>query len=1536
MKLGPTDPREADANALGVRRADEGAVAPRQADANESAPSGAAGSALNGATLAAIGFHPAVRTWFERNFEKPSEPQLAGWPEIQERRSTLIAAPTGSGKTLAAFMAAIDDLVRQGTQGTLSDGVQVLYVSPLKALSNDIDKNLREPLGGIAETLSELGYPEVEIRSVVRTGDTPAKDRTRLLKKPPHILVTTPESLYVLLTSQGGRDVLRGVRTVIVDEIHALVASKRGAHLALSLERLEALTEAPLTRVGLSATQRPIEAVGRFLVGERAQPAIIDCGHKRELRLSIEMPKSPLDAVMSHEVWSEIYDRVAELIERNNTTLVFVGNRRMAERLCRHLGERVGEDAVAAHHGSLSKERRLDAEQRLKAGALKALVATASLELGIDVGSVDLVCQIGSARSIAQLLQRVGRSGHHARGIPDGRLFPLSRNDLVECVALLHCVRNDQLDATCVVGAALDILSQQIVAAAANEDFHEQELLALIRRAHPYRELSRAQFEGVLQMLAEGFDPRRGSRRALIRWDRVTGMVSGRKAARLVALTSGGAIADNADYRVVLEPDDVHVGSVHEDFAIEAMAGDIFQLGNASWQILKVETGLVRVADAKGQPPTIPFWLGEAPSRSDELSVAVSELRAAASEKLSTLDEAANRRTLEWLTSEPGVPQEAAEQLLEYFSAALSALGTLPTRENIVMERFFDEASNTHLVIHSPYGARVNRAWGLSLRKRFCRSFNFELQAAASEDAIILSLGPTHSFDLDEVRRFLNSKTAESVLVQALLDAPMFEIRWRHNTTRALATPRQRGGKKVPPFLLRIQADDLLSTAFPDQQACLENIAGDREIPDHPLVQQTIGDCLTEAMDAAAFVGLLERLERGEVTITHRDLTEPSALSHEILNANPYAFLDPAPLEERRTQAVMTRRAFGGAKADELGALDESAIERVREEAWPEFRSADELSDALTLAGFMVPNEARHAGRDAAERWMTELCGSKRGTRVRLSESGECLWVSAARLSQFRSAFPRIIEEPTLELPEALSESIDADTALVEIVRARLESSGPVTRAQLAAPLSGAADSTLERRIDAALLALQGEGVVMRGHFSPDAQGTDEQWCERGLLARIHRYTLDRLRKEIEPVTSAALMRFLARWQHLDEDSRLSGPNSLSVVLGQLEGYRAAAGAWESALLPSRLKDYEPTWLDQRCLSGQTVWGRLPSSSPGKTGQNKNLSNKASRSLSSTPLVICERSSWPWLGAERANGDLDDLSPNARGLVSLLKQRGACFFHDLQTVVSTRAELELALSELVARGLVTSDSFSGVRALLATNKQRNSRRRLGRKLTPSGLESAGRWALLLPPESLRSSEPDVETPSDASARDVERDGVTIAAWARVLLRRYGVVFRALLNREHAPPWRELLREFRRLEARGEVRGGRFVQRHAGEQFALPEAVPMLRKVRNASSEPRELVLSACDPLNLLGSVLPGEKVTAVASNRLLLRDGSVVAALEGGSLRSFVELDATEQARVERLLKRGPNAPARSPIVGLRNRARARRDSDQADVSPPN
>ncbi len=1384
-------------------------------------------------------FHPAVSAWFERALDEPTPPQIEGWPAIRQGQHTLIAAPTGSGKTLAAFLCAIDDLVKRDLEGGLTDQVHVLYVSPLKALSNDIEKNLQQPLAGIQAELERLGHPPVEIRTAVRTGDTKASARTRMTKKPPHIFVTTPESLYILLTSEGGRRMLKQTRTVIVDEIHALVRDKRGSHLSLSLERLEALTEQPLTRIGLSATQRPIDTVANFLIGGSETPCtIVDVGHQRELDIAIEIPSSPLETVMSGEVWEEIYERVAGLVEAHKTTLIFVNTRRLAERVTRDLADRVGKDAITSHHGSLAREHRLDAEKRLKAGELRALVATASLELGIDIGDVDLVCQIGSPHSVATFLQRVGRSGHWHGGLPKGRLFPLSRDDLVECTALFRCVRRGELDQVCIPEAPLDILAQQVVASlAATEQWREDELFTLVRRAYPYRNLAREDFEAVLCMLAEGFATQRGRRGAYVHRDEVNGVLRPRRNARLSAITSGGAIPDNFDYEVRLEPEGMRIGSVNEDWAIESMPGDIFQLGNASYSILRVEPGVVRVGDAKGLPPTIPFWLGEAPARSDLLSISVNALRQGVHARLDSLED-----TRIWLEQEAGIDAGPARQVAGYLIAAAKALGTMPTQETIVLERFFDETGAMHLVVHSPFGSRINRAWGLSLRKRFCRSFNVELQAAATEDAIVLSLGPMHSFPLDDVFGFLRSQSIRDVLIQALLDAPMFQTRWRWNATRALAILRFRGGKKVPPRFQRMHADDLLALCFPDQVACLENVAGDREIPDHPLVRQTIGDCLTEAMDINGIEALLERLEAGGLELVARDVTEPSPLAQEILNAKPYAFLDDAPLEERRTQAVMSRRWLDPGQASDIGALDADAIDRVQNEAHPDPRDPDELHDALVLHGSLNAAE----GSEWREHF-DRLLETGRATRVHIADT--CLWVAAERLTMIRAALPTARVEQALQVPDRYqAQKWDQGAALVELVRGRLEAAGPTTASEVASFLGAEVPD-----VDAALAALENEGFVLQGHFRPGA--TQKEWCERRLLARIHRYTLQRLRKEIEAVSAADFLRFILRWQHAGPDSRMDGPEGLAAIVEQLHGFEAGAGAWEPDLLPVRMQGYDPAWLDSLCLAGRVTWSRR---SPAAEG-------KSAGPIRTTPISILVREH----AASWCNGRTHaQLSSNAERVVAFLTERGASFFGDIVSGTGLlTTQTEEALGELVSQGLVTADGFTGLRALLVPESRRRPRRGGG---TRYGMESAGRWTLL----------PTEET-------DVDLESI---AWT--LLRRWGVVFRRLMDKEsNLPPWRDLLRAFRTLEARGLIRGGRFVAGFAGEQYALPEAVGALRKARRQPKQGVLISVSAADPLNLVGVVTPDARVAAVPKNRILYRDGIPIAVREGGEVRFLQEQD---------------------------------------------
>src|SRR6059036_711332 len=1410
------------------------------------------------------GFHPVIERWFGSRFREPTEPQRRAWPLIGAGQNALIAAPTGSGKTFAAFLAAIDTLLRQGLDGTLGDETQVVYVSPLKALSNDVQKNLAEPLAEIRRTLEALCLPDVDIRTLVRTGDTPAPERQQMVKRPPHVLVTTPESLYLILTSERARDMLRTVRTVIVDEIHAVARDKRGSHLALSLERLEHLAGRRLQRVGLSATQKPIEDIAAFLAGTRhptPDTCIIDSGHARTLDLALEIPSSPLEAVMAAEVWEEIYERLVQLILEHRTTLVFVNTRRLAERLTLHLSERLGADQVTSHHGSLSKEKRLDAETRLKEGKLKALVATASLELGIDIGAVDLVCQIGSTRSIATLLQRVGRSGHHLAAVPKGRLFPPSRDELIECAALVRAAQERRLDRLIIPAHPLDILAQQIVAAVACEEWQEDGLFDLVRGAYPYRDVSRKDFDAVVQMLADGFTTRRGRRGAYLHYDGVNRRLRARRGARLAALTSGGAIPDIGDYRVILDPTETFVGTLNEDFAIESMPGDIFQLGNTSYLISKVESGQVRVVDAHGQPPSIPFWLGEAPARTPELSEEVSRLRQDIADRLGDPPGA-----IAWLVGAvPGLPEAAARQMVEYLDAAQRILGVIPTQQTLVLERFFDEAGGMQLVLHAPFGSRVNRAWGLALRKRFCRSFNFELQAAATEDAIVLSLGPQHSFPLDDVFQYLKPATAEHLLVQAMLDAPVFGTRWRWNATRALAVLRFRGGRKVPTPLQRMEAEDLVAAVFPDQLACPENLVGDREIPDHPLVNQTIADCLLEAMDFPGLKRVLEGMEAGRFTLVARDTTEPSPLAHE----------------------VITRRGLDVKTAEELGRLDQAAIERVKDEAWPEIGSSDELHDALLVMGAIPSAEC---GVRNAE-WRGHFEELVKVGRAGMLQAGSGLWVAAERLPMLEAAFPGARCEPALSVPERDRAKVwTREDALRELVRGWLEAVGPTTAAEVARSLGVAVGD-----VDFALGALEHEGFVLRGRFTPGV--AELEWCERRLLARIHRYTLDRLSQEIEPVTAADFMRFLLRWQRVAPDARAEGPEGLGAVLELLDGYEVPAGAWEADVLPARLGEYDPLWLDGLCLSGEIAWGRL---SPAASSNGHK-----SGPIRTTPIALFRRERgavWRSLTVQPDPASLP-LSHSARAALEALDQRGASFFGDLVNATGLlRTEVEKGLGELVAWGLVSSDSFAGLRALLVPSDRRRpigGFRRRGH-IAPFGVETAGRWSRV------RAAAP---LPEEAVAEAV--------AWQ--LLRRYGVVFRRLVTRETLlTPWRDILRVYRRLEARGEIRGGRFVGGFSGEQYALAEAVGLLRSVRREEPRGELVAVSGADPLNLVGIVTPGDVVAGVATNRILYRDGIPVALKEGAGSgeRYLAEVTPDERERLKSALVRGRVAPLVRTYLG--------------------
>ncbi len=1448
--------------------------------------------------------HPLVADWFLAKFGSPTEPQEQGWPEILAGRTTLISAPTGSGKTLAAFLICIDRLVRKALDGGLHDRTEVLYVSPLKALGNDIQKNLDGPLSEITALAAQRGLLMGEIRTAVRTGDTLTKERREMLRRPPHILVTTPESLYILLTADSSRAILHDVETVIVDEIHAVADDKRGAHLAISLERLDLLAGAPLrpsfglsgeskqpTRIGLSATQKPIEVVAHFLTGNgRPAPAIVNIGHRRTMDLAVEVPASELGPITTNEMWGEIYDRIAELARQHRSTLVFVNTRRLAERVAFHLSERLGEEQVAAHHGSLARKLRLAAERKLKNGEINALVATASLELGIDVGFVDLVCHINSPRSIAVTLQRFGRSGHWRGAVPKGRFFATTRDDLVECAATIRSIKHGDLDRLEVPLAPLDILGQQIVAMCCCEDWDEDALFETMRRAYPYRDLTRADYDRILEMLAQGIAARRGRYGAYLFRDQVNRRLRSRRGSRLAAITSGGAIPETALYSVVAQPDEIVLGTLDEDFAVESNAGDIMLLGNTSWRITRVEskTGRVLVEDAHGAPPSIPFWRGEAPGRTVELSHNVAELRRQLSAMLpntaplavpgnsdALADEDAKRKTrlrgigsspevqsaVAWLKEECGLDEPGAEQLVEYIVTGRAVLGEVPTQQTIIAERFFDEGGGMQLILHAPFGARVNKAWGLALRKRFCRSFNFELQASATDDGLNISLAEQHSFPLGDVFYFLQLETFREILEQAALASPIFKTRWRWDANRSLALLRFQGGKKVPPQIQRIRSDDLLASVFPDVAACFENIEGDIRIPDHPLIDEVMKDVLTEAMDIEGLRHVLTGLRDGSIRTLAVDTPVPSQFAHEILNANPYAFLDDAPLEERRARAVQLRRMLPEAVLDEVGRLDQEAIAQVRDQARPEVRDADELHDALQTLIALPEDLADDDWRRAALRWapfLPELLESWRV--VRAAVGGRSYYVASERASDCALIFPDAQFE--VAPPELPSRSASREDALLSMVNGWMMHSGPTTSAALSYLLGlGAAE------VEQALLRLEAAGSVLRGNFAGNAGGSDPQnceWCERRLLARIHHLTVATLRKQVEPLTAAQYMRWLLRWQHVAPQSQTAGERGLQEIVRQLQGFEIPANAWERSVLAARVSSYDPSHLDQLCLTGAVGWGRL--SPHPATLEDAGETRRRVVPTSVAPITFFVRDDADWMQPRSPESDQRQeqlLSLPARAVLDLLRRRGASFFADIvRGTDKPKAEVETALWELVAAGMVTADGFQNLRSLIGPRSTSNGIRKVSRPRN-----TGGRWALLY-----------TDPPADRHK--------TVEATCWMLLRRYGVVFREVLAREsNLPKWRELLIAFRRLEDRGEMRGGRFVNGFVGEQFALPEAVESLRAMRNLQPTGETVTISAADPLNLVGIIVPGERVPAISGRFVSFCDGVPVGAAPSAMLR---------------------------------------------------
>jgi ATP-dependent Lhr-like helicase len=1498
--------------------------------------------------------HPVVQEWFLTKFGSPTEPQIAGWPAILRGEPTLISAPTGSGKTLAAFLVCIDKLLRLALEGNLTAQTHVVYVSPLKALSNDVQKNLDAPLAEIQQLAMQRGYMCPEIRTGVRTGDTLTKDRVAMLKHPPHILVTTPESLYLLLTAGKSRQNLTQVKTVIVDEIHAIADDKRGAHLALSLERLDALvcgenhlaagamltgsTEPP-QRIGLSATQNPIELVADFLTGidpQRAPATIIQVGQRRTLDLALEVPSAELGAVTSIAMWEEIYDKLAALALQHRSTLVFVNTRKLVEKISFELANRIGEEAVAAHHGSLSRTLRLDAEQRLKNGEIRILIATASLELGIDIGTVDLVCQIATTRSVSTAMQRVGRAGHWRGATPKGRFFATTRDDLMEQAALLRKMVAGELDRLEVPELPVDVLMQQIVAAVGAESWDEAALFHVLRRAYPYRNLTREQYDELLALLHNGIESSRGRYGAYLLRDRVQGHLHARRGARMIAIANGGAIPDTSIFAVMLQPENVQIATLDEHFAVDSSPGDVILLGNTSWRVQRVDPqGKVLVEDAHGAAPSIPFWEGEAPQRTDVLSDAVSDLRDEIDERTGNVrpshlgslrlasdpptardaddigwQHAEVAATVAWLKRECFVCDSAALQLIAYIVNGRAVLGAVPTKTTIIAERFFDEGGGQQLILHAPFGGRINKAWGLALRKRFCRGFNFELQAAATDNGINISLAEQHSFPLADVFRFLTQNTVRELLEQAAIPSPLFKNRWRWAAGRSLQLLRTSKGKRVAPQIQRMRSEDLLASVFPHASACPETLAGDIEIPDHPLVREVMKDTLTEAMDLDGLLDVLRGIESGEIRCLAVDTPIPSQFAHELINAMPYAYLDDAGTEERRARASSTRRALPDSAPDATSLLDQAAIDTVREQLWPDVRDEHELHDLLLSLIALPLDFLASAGN--SQHWplfFDRLTQHGRASVVELD--GEPAWIATERLPEaallwpsFAPALNSVISTEAKQL-HRLAERRDpcilageAPTraaATLTLAQGWLQLLGPTTAERLGA-ITHLSPSALHQ----AFLAMELQGIAMRGVFEHPQPAADQhyaiEWCERRILQRIHRLTLGTLRRQVEPVTPAVFMRWLLDWQHIAPGTQRSGEDAVLAALEQLEGFEAPASEWERTLLPARVAHYDPRWLDNLCLSGVVGWGRI-SPHPAwflATGE----APRRVIPTSAAPITFYLRESSEWLHHALAAKSVDatvlaqSLSAEAQQIRALLQTNGAAFTADLQRLSGlTKQQTTTALWELATAGLAAADGFDQLRAMMDPRRKSTA----AEPAPASGLRkpratrtTVGRWSLfapeiVVPPDivilsgakDLLSSRTTETAIAAARANDIALD-----AHARILLLRYGVLFRELLAREsNAPKWRDLLPILRRLEARGEVRGGRFVSGAFGEQYALPEAVDALRAARRESSaraEEEPIAVAAADPLNLAGILVPGERVPAVPGREVRFRNGAVV------------------------------------------------------------
>jgi ATP-dependent Lhr-like helicase len=1346
-------------------------------------------------------FLPFVERWFATTFREPTPPQRDGWAAIASGRDTLIVAPTGSGKTLAAFLWALDHLHRLGLEGRLEDRVYVVYVSPLRALNNDIEKNLREPLAGIRAAAAADGLALPEVRIAVRTGDTLAAARQAMTRRPPHVLITTPESLYILLTSQGFRPALAAARFVIVDEVHALMASKRGAHLALSLERLQALVAGGQPgprpqRIGCSATVRPVEDAATFLTGATARdPVVIDAGFSRDLDLQVVSPVDDFLTATSDTVWDAALQQIAELVQAHRTTLVFAQSRRAAERLARDLNDRVPDDAgapaegaaatgrkVAAHHGSLSRRARLEAENRLKAGELRALVATSSLELGIDVGAIDLVVQVQSPRNVAAALQRVGRAGHLLSRTSKGRIVVTKGEELVEAAAVVRTVRERSLDRIAMPQAPLDVLAQQIVAAVAAESLEIDVLHARFRQAAPYRDLSRETFLAVVRSIAEPLPREVRGVAPRILWDRVNDRLHARRGSRFLALTAGGTIPDAGLYDVYVAETDLKVGTLDEEFVTESLPGDVFLLGSHAWRIAKVRADRVLVEDAQGMSPTIPFWKGEHPSRSWDLGLAVGRLRRDAADRLDTPDFAA------WAARECGCDARAAAAMRSWLVKAGEVLQGVADDQGIVVESFADEMGGRHAMIHSVFGMRINGAWGMALREQVRRRFGLLAEASHVDDGILLSFAPGQVPPAPErLVTLVAPEEVDTLLGEALIGSPMFGTRFRHAAVRALFVPRMTRGQRTPAYLQRLKAD-----------ALLEAVRGQ---PDFPIVAETLRECFHDAYDVPRLKRLLERLHDRELWTRHVDTPMPSPFVYPLLLAWDWAYLDAGHAEERRADAVVMRKAWSVAPGP-LRPDIVAAVEAELQKTTPERRARDanELAAILDDLGDLTRDEIAERVVADADGLIAALAAERRIAPVAFGDR------------------PAWIPAPDATLYAGLATEAGLERLVLRVLRTR----GPVTADWLAARYGLAAGD-----VTPALERLVQRGLVRTGALVADAAAP--QFVHVAVLDEIQRRQVHARRVPRPVATAEQFSAFLLRRHHLHPEHRLVGPPGVLAALELLQGDDFPVRVWEQDLLSARVEDYQRDWLDRLGLAGEIVWTvfepaeraratALAPESPGRVG-------------------VALRDHVGWLREATGRTELD---PRVKNVLLHLQLRGASFPRDLARVTGLDpAQAQAALWEMFRAGLATPDTFSAIvaggtaarPAGVRPTPRRRSRR--GQARGPlAQLPPLGRWSALAEDEALSPEE-----------RDEAR--------AHLLLARHGVVARELARGD----WATLRHVLLRMEYGGEVVRGYFVEGLSGEQYALEDALAELTAPPARRAEPHVLV-NLVDPANLWGRVWP--------------------------------------------------------------------------------